>query len=326
MAVTAGPLPPTLAALIFTIRSVYYLAAAAVLVGLIVPLLRSTIIPYGKTLQPAGSKAVPRPGVKLCGNLLSVRKSLFWHFYALGLPWSAFLLYICLRPVQLSSEFTAAVDDMITTSTGSLFKDWQGSNQLPIEVILAHALMVVQTGRRLFECRRVFTASPAKMHLVHYMVGIAYYCITPMAVGVEGWAHWWGKGAVDTAFQWSDMRLRHALALTLFAWASYEQYLAHVQLASLRSGNHKTESLVPVYKLPQQRWFRYVACPHYLFEFLIYMSFSVMTGFRNGTCLAVLVWIAVGLGVPADQQRSWYQRKFPELVPAGWKRVVPYVL
>ncbi|KAJ3139539.1 Steroid 5 alpha-reductase 3 [Geranomyces variabilis] len=214
---------------------------------------------------------------------------------------------------------------MVVAWTGSCFTTWHISEQLPTEVILAHALIVVQNARRLFECLRVLTASPARMHIAHYVVGIVYYFVTPMAVGVHGWNHWWAQSIKDTAFHCGDLRVRHALALTLFTWASYEQYLAHAHLASLRSKadgsrTSTSTSAVPVYKLPQARWFRFVACPHYLFEFLIYVSFSVMTGFQNGTCLAVLVWIAIGLGVPADQQRSWYQRKFPELIPAGWKR------
>ncbi|KAI8592804.1 hypothetical protein BDZ88DRAFT_223189 [Geranomyces variabilis] len=330
MAVSAVPLPPALAALIFTIRSVYYLASAAVLVGLIVPFLRSTIIPYGKTLQAAGNRSgsVSRRA-QLCRDLLSVRKSLFWHFYAFGLPWSVFLLWMSLRSAPLSSGWVSAADKMVVAWTGSCFTTWHISEQLPTEVILAHALIVVQNARRLFECLRVLTASPARMHIAHYVVGIVYYFVTPMAVGVHGWNHWWAQSIKDTAFHCGDLRVRHALALTLFTWASYEQYLAHAHLASLRSKadgsrTSTSTSAVPVYKLPQARWFRFVACPHYLFEFLIYVSFSVMTGFQNGTCLAVLVWIAIGLGVPADQQRSWYQRKFPELIPAGWKRVVPF--
>ncbi|KAJ3179359.1 Steroid 5 alpha-reductase 3 [Geranomyces variabilis] len=333
MAVSAVPLPPALAALIFTIRSVYYLASAAVLVGLIVPFLRSTIIPYGKTLQAAGNRtgSVSRRA-QFCREFLSVRKSLFWHFYALGLPWSASLLWMCLHSVPLSSAWMSAADNVVVAWTGSWFTAWHVSEQLPTEVILAHALMVVQTARRLFECLRIFTASPARMHITHYVVGIVYYLVTPMAVGVQGWSHWWAQNHTNTAFHLSDLRMRHALALALFAWASYEQYRAHAHLASLRSAGRKVNasttststSPVPIYKLPQAGWFRDVACPHYLFEFLIYVSFSVIAGFQNGTCLAVLVWIAIGLGVPADQQRSWYQRKFPELVPARWNRVVPF--
>lgn len=296
--------------LLYTVRAFYLLASTAVLVCTTIPFLRSTLIPYGKALVPRSpSKQIHTPYTTFLRDTLSVPKRWFTHFYALGVPWSLYILYECLL-----STITNRKGPLLTVLSG-LPHGLSTTRQSSLEVILSQTLMSIQMARRLYECLAVSKPSAARMHLAHYAAGLLYYFFTPVAVGMEGWMNL----SRDTSMMQS-IQARHILGVALFLWASREQHRTHKQLAALRPITRNQ----PTYNLPTGPWFNNVSCPHYLFEMLIYLSFVVLTG-GNTTCRFVLGWVVVDLSVAADQQWRWYKERFGKKVDRGWKRVVPFL-
>jgi 3-oxo-5-alpha-steroid 4-dehydrogenase 3 len=130
----------------------------------------------------------------------------------------------------------------------------------------------------------------------------------------------------------SDLGIHHIFAVTLFFWATTEQYRVHRQLALLRkyqptlsSGSSKNEAIKPVYLLPHGGWFAYSACPHYFLEIVVYISFVILTAGKSLLAWIILVWVILELGVIALQTRKMYVEKFREKVPQNWKCMVPFV-
>lgn len=107
-----------------------------------------------------------------------------------------------------------------------------------------------------------------------------------------------------------------AILVYLFAWTN--QYWCHKHLAGLKK-----------YSLPEGGMFRFLVCPHYTCECLLYISMMLAAApegrWYNKTLLCAVVFASVNLGVTAGGTRSWYQGKFgPESVAARWN-MIPFV-
>ncbi|KAI8847959.1 3-oxo-5-alpha-steroid 4-dehydrogenase-domain-containing protein [Chytridium lagenaria] len=170
--------------------------------------------------------------------------------------------------------------------------------------------------------------STAKMHLLHYAVGFAFYIITPIAVSCDK-LH--DLASVLTSKSYGDhsddFEYRHVLAVVLFAYGSLEQNRAHLTLARLRNKPLVKRDSASPYKLPKGGWFDILACPHYFFELVIYAAMLIANWgvqhriYNNSSC--ILVWIIVELGVIADVNHAWYRKTFPKTVPRKWYRNDP---
>ena len=112
--------------------------------------------------------------------------------------------------------------------------------------------------------------------------------------------------------------LKTSIAVPLFVLASFTQYYCHKYLASLVK-----------YTLPERQMFRWVVCPHYTSECLIYTALAILAAPKghlfNGTALAGLGFVVTNLAVSADSTRKWYEQKFGEKKLQGRWRMVPYV-
>jgi 3-oxo-5-alpha-steroid 4-dehydrogenase 3 len=80
------------------------------------------------------------------------------------------------------------------------------------------------------------------------------------------------------------------------------------------------------YTLPDQGWFRYIVCPHYTSECLIYVAMSLVTAppghLFNQTVLCGLVFVVVTIGVVAHGTKQWYADKFgADKVASRWKMI-----
>ncbi|KAJ3394514.1 Steroid 5 alpha-reductase 3 [Chytriomyces hyalinus] len=261
---------------------------------------------------------------------LYVSKRLFTHFYVVGSTVSSMLL-LWILALPLSDSATSVLSSLLLLLPRSdtiILGEMTDSTKVYTQLVLASCMMLFQTLRRLFECLFVqsFSAS-AKMHVLHYLNGILFYSITPVAMIMDGILvlplnnNVSFKVALDS---------HHFVALALFLYASVEQFKTHRQLAQLRSPSTKNTSQA-VYKLPNQGWFRFIACPHYLFEIAIYASFVVLYQGANWTSWAVFACVLVELGVAADQNREWYLVKFGDVLKGRrrrqreWKRLIPYL-
>jgi 3-oxo-5-alpha-steroid 4-dehydrogenase len=111
---------------------------------------------------------------------------------------------------------------------------------------------------------------------------------------------------------------RTAVAVTIFGFASFQQNECHRHLASLKK-----------YSLSDHGLFRYLICPHYTCECLIYLALAVVAAPRgqlvNQTILCAVFFVAVNLGVTAVGTKEWYRQKFGSEKVAGKWAMIPFI-
>lgn len=200
------------------------------------------------------------------------------------------------------------------------------------QVVIVWCMMLLQAGRRLYECFAVMKPSRSTMWFIHWVMGLGFYLGVSVAIWIEGsgTSHR-PKASASNAFTNSaraaaailqnqlqvtsltaDAKLKVAVALPLFLFGWFMQHRCHKHLASLVK-----------YSLPDLGLFRHLVCPHYSCECLIYLSLAVVAApeghWCNRTVLSVLMFVAVNLGVTAHGTRNWYLEKFgPDKVLDKW--------
>ncbi|KAH6592844.1 hypothetical protein BASA50_007800 [Batrachochytrium salamandrivorans] len=332
---------------VWTIRTCFLLASAAVLLlaTCTQPVLVS-MLHYGKTLSSCSPSLPP----------YTVPKAWFSHFYLVATVWTS-CLGICLGLLHLSTTNTNGTFTNGTSTNGTSTID---SVVLPWHIWLVWLLVETQAVRRWIECMHWQTpCSTSRMHLLHYLVGIAFYIGMPVALLLEQsltrasfisnkTISIYFHSPVDDSF--FSQLVWTIMGVGMFAWASVEQHRIHAHLALLRkkmdsdrsigsiktikpTGSIKTiksiKSIKPIgsirYPLPCGSWFRFVACPHYLFEIIIYASFVILSGMKDGSAWTVLIWVTCDLAVSANLQWNWYKKIYPTLVTPSWKRLIPLI-
>jgi 3-oxo-5-alpha-steroid 4-dehydrogenase 3 / polyprenol reductase len=112
--------------------------------------------------------------------------------------------------------------------------------------------------------------------------------------------------------------VRTAVALPMFILASVKQQQCHRHLAGLQK-----------YTLPDDGMFRYLICPHYTCECVVYVALALAGAPRghlfNNTILCGLLWVAINLGVTGAGTRHWYGQKFGSDKVAGKWVMIPFV-
>ena len=76
------------------------------------------------------------------------------------------------------------------------------------------------------------------------------------------------------------------------------------------------------YKIPRGGLFELVACPHYLFEIIMFLGLAMIA--QTVFALAVAFSTAAYLAGRSCATRRWYASKFEDF-PARNKALVPYV-
>lgn len=79
------------------------------------------------------------------------------------------------------------------------------------------------------------------------------------------------------------------------------------------------------YYFPDGRLFKYVSCPNYAAEIIIYSSLYLLTDF-NYNWLALYIWVIVNQIISAILTHRWYQVAFAELYPADRRAIIPFLL
>ncbi|KAI8269053.1 Polyprenol reductase 1 [Colletotrichum sp. SAR11_239] len=106
------------------------------------------------------------------------------------------------------------------------------------------------------------------------------------------------------------------VAMYLYGWTM--QNWCHKHLASLKK-----------YSLPERGLFRYLICPHYTCECLLYLGLAIAAAPKgqwiNRTLLSAFWFIVANLGTTADGTKEWYAQKFgAEKVASKWK-MIPFL-
>lgn len=157
--------------------------------------------------------------------------------------------------------------------------------------------------------------------LVHRYSGVmnASGVVVPCAMytGVSALFGYVGATEISPALLASvDFQPWWAAGLAVWMAGSAINIAHHRVLAGLRAPG-QTE-----YVLPRQALFRWVACPHYLGEIVGWFGFAMV--FHHVAAWVVAATMAVYLAGRAHHTLRWYRARF-EALPAGWRRLVPFV-
>jgi 3-oxo-5-alpha-steroid 4-dehydrogenase 3 len=230
------------------------------------------------------------------------------------------------------------------------------------QVKITWLLLLVQGCRRLYESlslskEDIFSVendSASQMWGGHWLVGLAFYFATSIAVWIEGL-----PALEDHTLSYRDLifkapTMRTIFGVLIFMLASGFQHDCHAYLAYLKASKSTPENpaeRAPAsspgkkdtavaktaavgtgegeYKLPTHPAFQPLVCPHYMAECLIYLSLAIVAApqgsWMNWTLACAFVFVTVNLGVTAEGTRKWYEKRFgPEAVDGKW-RMVPMV-
>ncbi|ETS85753.1 hypothetical protein PFICI_03778 [Pestalotiopsis fici W106-1] len=236
-------------------------------------------------------------------SLGQVPHSWFIHFYVLSVSSSVFWAaqYLCGGVI-------------LTTICRYQAARSPGPTMSMEQVQLAWLLMAMQGTRRLYECFYVLrTSSSSKMWCIHWLLGCAYYLGIGIAIWIEGSHAILQSDPSSLSLHRPSVRQVGGVALFLIAW--FVQYRCHEHLAGLKK-----------YTLPQQGLFRYLICPHYTCECLLYLSLAIVAApegdWCNRTLLCGVIFVAVNLGTTASGTRQWYSEKFgSEEIKDKWSMI-----
>jgi 3-oxo-5-alpha-steroid 4-dehydrogenase 3 len=250
------------------------------------------------------------------GEEFLVQKKFFLHFYVCGL--------LSFAVFYLGASFAAPTMDRNPTLV----------------------LLGIHLSRRLYECLHVHRWTPqSKMHLAGYLLGILHYMLLPLVFVSVPSSHRKEVTVSSLHFRDSESSQWIIAAASLFClWAQYQQYRHHCLLARLRSppnmndtnnNNSSNAKTVCTYSLPVGGWFRFVTCPHYLAEILIYFAFAILLEMQRGDYyhsthrfrhFFLLGWVTTNLTVSALCNHDWYTKHFPNHTQLGRKAIVPLLL
>ncbi|KAK1983721.1 3-oxo-5-alpha-steroid 4-dehydrogenase [Colletotrichum cereale] len=239
--------------------------------------------------------------VRAVASVGQIPHTWFMHFYIVSVASSAFWAW---QYLQGGSAIASIAARQAASGTPSMSFE---------QTLLVWALMALQGGRRLYECLFVMKPGSSKMWFVHWLLGLGFYLCMSLSVWIDV------SLRETTEPDFGNLLSPAAIvgtAMYLYGWTN--QHLCHKHLASLKK-----------YSLPDRGLFRYLVCPHYTCECLIYLGLAITAApeglLMNRTLLCALLFIVANLGTTADVTKQWYAQKFgPEKVASKW-RMIPFV-
>uniref|UniRef100_A0A0K0F8W4 Polyprenal reductase n=1 Tax=Strongyloides venezuelensis TaxID=75913 RepID=A0A0K0F8W4_STRVS len=194
---------------------------------------------YGKTLSE-----------KNVLSNFSVPKSWFYIFYVVGEVLSlTFLTMIYLTPTLI-----------IPFASWLYSFGYSKSVQSYETTLLIFICLSIHIGRRLYETLFISVYSPSTIHLSHFMMGIIHYIFLPLSV------------LVSSSLKVSEnISFLQVIFTVLFIFLNYLQNGIANDFANLRKDeNNKITNLT--HKACLNGIHKFVCCPHFLYEILIYLS------------------------------------------------------
>ncbi|KAI0526232.1 hypothetical protein F5B22DRAFT_148296 [Xylaria bambusicola] len=230
--------------------------------------------------------------------------SWFIHFYILSISCTIYWA------VQFVSHGT--VFEFIARKQLSKFPPSMALEQ----VVLVWFCMGLQGARRLYEHLVVLQSSSSRMWIVHWLLGMAFYLCTSVSIWVEGAQSVQCSGPDCPNIGFPRLKVITASFVFLVAWLM--QYRCHRYLSGLKK-----------YSLPHNGLFRYLVCPHYTCECLLYLSLAVMAApqgqLYNRTVICATLFVSINLGVTAHGTKLWYGEKFGSDKVQGKWRMIPII-
>ncbi|KAJ1702972.1 hypothetical protein LUZ63_002751 [Rhynchospora breviuscula] len=275
---------------------------------------------------------------------LTVPQRYFLHFYITAVILATCLLittwfYAYAEMMPLSSEpwnsYSTITSNMIggSNTLSHKFKAWQ--------TVFLLLLMEIQVLRRLHETMNVFHYSPsARMHIFSYFIGLFFYVMAPLSLAspciIEVVNFLRGQIAEFTVKgrdRMPDLRIDPAglvkpllslgwcqwVGATIFFWGWLHQLRCHSILGSLRENRGADE-----YIIPYGDWFKYVSCPHYFAEIIIYVGILAASGGYDITLWLLFIFVVANLSFAAAETHRWYKQKFEDY-PRSRQAIIPFI-
>ncbi len=140
--------------------------------------------------------------------------------------------------------------------------------------------------RRIIETHLLFQYSKnSSMHFLHYLVGLSFY---PM---------------VSFVITTGVPKNIYILDFVAFAILSCLQFRTHQILYNLRNANRKHQPL------PRVSLFRFILCPHYVLEILLYFWLQYQLSLSNISILTSF-FVFTNILISSIQTKKWYEIKF----------------
>ena len=171
----------------------FYLVASAIILTLVLmpATVSGLIMSYGPrsltrpsqiTQEAAPDGAAPGLLESLVGRVTSygqVPHAWFSHFYVVSMLWSCFWLgeFISGKGLLFDIARAQTLSDASSASSSSMALG---------QIWLVWGLLLLQVVRRAFEHAVYFKPSPSRMWCVPWLLGLAFYTVTSVAVWVEG--------------------------------------------------------------------------------------------------------------------------------------------
>uniref|UniRef100_L2G829 Polyprenal reductase n=1 Tax=Colletotrichum fructicola (strain Nara gc5) TaxID=1213859 RepID=L2G829_COLFN len=273
------------------------LSSAAVLAIQVIPkAAQHAILDYGARSPATTDDQTPQVTnmfndlVKAFASIGQIPHAWFMHFYVASIAGSAFWAFEYLR----NGPFLRLIAARQAQSASPAMSLEQ--------TILIWALMALQGSRRLYECFFVMKPGSSKMCLFARII-TGFHAALRASPECN-------LGALLSLHSFIGV------AMYLYGWTM--QNWCHKHLASLKK-----------YSLPEQGLFRYLVCPHYTCECLLYLGLAIAAAPQgqmiNRTLLSAFWFIVANLGTTADGTKEWYAQKFgAEKVASKWK-MIPFL-
>ena len=296
--------------IISCIRVFYLLSASIILLVRLIPDLRDRFLDYGARENHGSSKPASTTSIGRLVDYIATFKvphSKFWHFYSLTSGSTIFWL----SHIASGNYFFATTDPSTQSTTSN-------PSTSPAKIGLCFFLLWIQALRRFSECIKT-PPSSSLMWIGHYIIGMAFYLVTNVAVFIEH------VGLIRHLDKFTSLFLQvdrgpsflESVAFVTFVVASKKQHDYHAYLAGLVK-----------YTLPNEGAFKYIVAPHYTAECAIYLSLAVLTApagqYVNMTMLCASIFVVINLGVTSDGTKRWMLNKFPQdrsQVEGRWKMI-----
>ena len=222
----------------------------------------------------------------------TVPKSLFTYMYIFGIIVSSYHIVSLLSPLSINIYVSGHGDIRWMNCISSLL------------------LLEFHLIRRLWECYYCTIYGDSVMHVSGLFCGLLHYFLVPLCIK---------HGNMSNSNPISASQTWKLLSIALFFVSNYFQYQHHLILYKMKL------KFADSYALPKGALFRYVCCPHYLMEILIYFSF-LMQSPKSLSLVFLEIWVACNLCVVAHQNLMFYRKKFKDAEQLKrWKRVIPLV-
>ncbi|KAJ3706916.1 hypothetical protein LUZ61_010621 [Rhynchospora tenuis] len=279
---------------------------------------------------------------KLKGSTrFTVPQRYFLHFYIMAVILTTCLListwsYAYAEMTPLSSEprsYSTITSQLIGGSNTFSFKVWQ--------TVFLLLLLEIQAVRRLHETLNVFHYGPsARLHIMGYFTGFFFYVMAPLTLAspcikevVNFLRAQIAEFIVKGKDKMPDLRIdppglvNPLLSLGWCQWVGaaifflgwVHQFRCHSILGSLRKNKGADE-----YIIPYGDWFKYVSCPHFFAEIVIYVGILVASGGYDITVWLLLIFVAANLSFAAADTHRWYKQKFEDY-PRTRRAIIPFI-